>query len=39
MNKSKKIYIAGHTGMVGSALVRKFKKKDFLMLFIKSQVN
>jgi GDP-L-fucose synthase len=29
MDKNSRIYIAGHTGMVGSALVRKFKKEGF----------
>jgi GDP-L-fucose synthase len=29
MHKSKKIYIAGHNGMVGSALVRKLKAEGF----------
>lgn len=29
MDKNSRIYIAGHTGMVGSALVRKFQKEGF----------
>ncbi len=29
MNSSSKIYVAGHTGLVGSALVRNLKKKGF----------
>ena len=29
MNKQDKIYIAGHRGMVGSAIMRKLKGKDF----------
>jgi len=29
MNKSAKIYIAGHNGMVGSAIVRKLEKEGF----------
>jgi len=29
MNKSSKIYIAGHTGLVGSALVRKFTSAGY----------
>jgi GDP-L-fucose synthase len=29
MNKSSKIYIAGHRGMVGSALLRKLQKEGF----------
>ena len=29
INKKSKIFIAGHKGMVGSAIVRKLKKKGF----------
>ena len=29
MNKKDKIYVAGHRGMVGSAIVREFKKLGF----------
>lgn len=29
MNKNSKIYVAGHTGLVGSALVRKLKSKGY----------
>ena len=29
MNKSDKIYVAGHRGMVGSAIVRKLKNEGF----------
>ena len=29
MNKKDKIYIAGHRGMVGSAIVRKLKSEGF----------
>ena len=29
MNKDSKIYIVGHTGLVGSSLVRKYKKEGF----------
>ena len=29
MNKNDKIYVAGHKGMVGSAIVRKLKKEGF----------
>lgn len=32
MNKDSKIYIAGHTGLVGSALVRKLKSKGYTNL-------
>ena len=29
INLNKKIYVAGHTGLVGSAIVRKLKKKGY----------
>ena len=29
MNKNKKLYIAGHTGKVGSAIMRKFQAEGF----------
>jgi GDP-L-fucose synthase len=29
MNKNSKIYIAGHSGMVGSALLRRLQKEGF----------
>ena len=29
MNKSDKIYVAGHRGLVGSAIVRLLENKDF----------
>lgn len=36
MEKEAKIYVAGHTGMVGSALVRKLKKQGFSNLILKT---
>ena len=30
MNSKNKIYIAGHNGMVGSAIVRKLREKGFM---------
>ena len=30
--KSLRIFVAGHKGMVGSALVRKLKKKNFKII-------
>ena len=32
MEKHSKIYVAGHRGLVGSAIFRKFKKKDYTNL-------
>ena len=41
MNKDSKIYIAGHRGLVGSALVRKFQELgyDNLILKTRSELN
>ncbi|MFA5026127.1 MAG: GDP-L-fucose synthase [Candidatus Shapirobacteria bacterium] len=36
MNKDSKIYIAGHRGMVGSAILRKFVREGYKNLIIKS---
>lgn len=36
MNKSSKIYIAGHNGMVGSAIVRKLKTEGFTNLIFRT---
>jgi len=36
MEKSSKIYIAGHTGMVGSALVRQFKQEGYTNLLLRT---
>ncbi len=36
MEKDKKIYIAGHRGMVGSAIVRKLKKEGFTSIVTRS---
>lgn len=35
MNKNSKIYIAGHTGLVGSAIVRNLEKQGFNNLLLK----
>ena len=35
LNKEKKLYIAGHDGMVGSAITRKFQKEGFTNLLLK----
>lgn len=36
MEKDKKIYIAGHRGMVGSAIVRKLRKEGFTSIITRS---
>lgn len=36
MDKAFKTYIAGHTGLVGSAILKKFKKEGFLNLLLKT---
>lgn len=37
MNKDSKIYVAGHNGMVGSAIVRKLKELGYTNLILKSR--
>ena len=37
MNRHSKIFIAGHNGMVGSAITRLLVKKKFTNLFLKSR--
>jgi GDP-L-fucose synthase len=37
MNKDSKIYVAGHNGMVGSAIVRKLKELGFTNIITKSR--
>ena len=39
MNKSDKIYIAGHNGMVGSAIKRKLEEKGFENLITRSSTD
>ena len=36
MNKDSKIYIAGHSGMVGSAVTSAFKKSGYKNLILKN---
>jgi GDP-L-fucose synthase len=36
MNKTDKIYVAGHRGMVGSAIVRKLESEDFTNLIYRT---
>ena len=37
LNKNSKIFIAGHNGMVGSAILRHFKKKNYKKIIIKNK--
>src|SRR5690348_17024039 len=39
MNKSDKIYVAGHRGMVGSAIVRKLKAEGFTNLLLRTSAQ
>lgn len=39
MNKNSKIFIAGHTGLVGSAVVREFKKQGYTNLLLKTHTE
>ena len=36
-NKNKKIFLAGHNGMVGSAILRLFKKKGYKNIICKNR--
>ena len=37
INKKSKIFVAGHKGMVGSAIVRKLKQKGFTRIIFKDK--
>ncbi len=37
INKNSKIYIAGHTGLVGSAIIRKYQKEGYKKLLIRTR--
>ena len=37
MEKTSKIYVAGHNGMVGSAIVRELKKQGYNNIITKSR--
>jgi GDP-L-fucose synthase len=39
LNKSKKIYVAGHRGMVGSAIVRQLKKNGHENIVFKTSAE
>jgi GDP-L-fucose synthase len=37
MNKNIKIYLAGHTGLVGSAILRKLNELDYKRIFVRTR--
>lgn len=37
MNKSDKIFVAGHRGMVGSALIRRLESEGFSNLLVRDR--
>ena len=37
ISKQSKIFVAGHKGMVGSAIIRKLKKKGFKKIIIEDK--
>ena len=39
INKNSKIYVAGHNGLVGSAIVRKLKKNGYKKIILRSKSN
>ena len=36
MNKEDKIYVAGHRGMVGSAIIRKLEQEGYINIITKT---
>ena len=39
INYNSKIYIAGHTGLVGSAIYRKLRSKGYKNIFVKKRTE
>ena len=39
INKNSKIYLAGHTGLVGSSVLRVLRKRGFKNIIIKTRKN
>ena len=39
MNKDSKIYVAGHNGLVGSAIVRRLKEEGYTNLIFKTDLT
>ena len=38
LKKSEKIFLAGHNGLVGSAILRKLKKKVIIILLLQIKI-
>ena len=39
MNHKSKIYVAGHNGLVGSAIIRELKKKGYKKILTASRIQ
>ena len=39
INKNSKIFVAGHNGLVGSAIVRKLKNKGYKKIITETKLN
>ena len=39
INKNSKIFVAGHSGLVGSAIVRKLKNKGYKKIITETKFN
>ena len=39
LNKKSKIFVAGHNGMVGSAIIRKLKDLEYKKIYFQSKKN
>ena len=39
INKNSKIFVAGHNGLIGSAIIRKLKNLNYKKIYVKSKKN
>ncbi|WP_338140309.1 hypothetical protein [Candidatus Pelagibacter communis] len=39
ISKSSKIFVAGHKGLVGSAILRKLREKKYKNIYVKKEMN
>ena len=37
INKKSKIFVAGHRGLIGSAIIRKLKEQNYKNIFFKTR--